>query len=153
MAQDGGLLVPHYVPDCKDVYKDWRNLSFHELAYEIASRYAPAHPERTGAVASQRAPGGGGRYTGDEIPEADLRSLMRRSYVNFADQQDPVPTKAVGDLHIMELFHGPTFAFKDVALQALGARNATRRRKCDAAAQSKPKIRAAQSKPTLRKSG
>ena len=83
-------------------------------------------------------PGGGGRYTGDEIPEADLRGLMRRSYVNFADQQDPVPTKAVGDLHIMELFHGPTFAFKDVALQALGARNATRHRKCDAAAQSKP---------------
>lgn len=45
---------------------------------------------------------------------------MRRSYLNFADQQDPVPTKAVGDLQIMELFHGPTFAFKDVALQALG---------------------------------
>jgi hypothetical protein len=38
LAQDGGLLVPHYIPDCKDVYKEWRNLSFHELAYEIASR-------------------------------------------------------------------------------------------------------------------
>jgi threonine synthase len=60
------------------------------------------------------------RYTGDEIPEADLRNLMQRSYVSFADHKDPVPTKKVGDLQIMELFHGPTFAFKDVALQALG---------------------------------
>ena len=60
------------------------------------------------------------RYTGDEIPEADLRSLMKRSYQDFADRQDPVPTKKVGDLQIMELFHGPTFAFKDLALQALG---------------------------------
>jgi len=97
LAQDGGLLVPHYIPDCKDVYQEWRNLPFHELAYEIASR-----------------------YTGDEIPEADLRNLMKRSYQDFADRQDPVPTKKVGDLQIMELFHGPTFAFKDVALQALG---------------------------------
>ena len=60
------------------------------------------------------------RYTGDEIPEADLRSLMQRSYQTFEDQDNPVPTKRVGDLQIMELFHGPTFAFKDVALQALG---------------------------------
>ena len=45
---------------------------------------------------------------------------MKRSYQDFADRQDPVPTKKVGDLQIMELFHGPTFAFKDVALQALG---------------------------------
>jgi threonine synthase len=60
------------------------------------------------------------RYTGDEIPEADLRSLMQRSYQTFEDQDNPVPTKRVGDLQIMELFHGPTYAFKDVALQALG---------------------------------
>ncbi len=41
LAQDGGLLVPHYIPDCKDVYQEWRDLPFHELAYEIASRFAP----------------------------------------------------------------------------------------------------------------
>ncbi len=39
LAKDGGLLVPHYVPDCKDVYKQWSKLSFQELAFEIASRW------------------------------------------------------------------------------------------------------------------
>jgi len=97
LAQDGGLVVPHFIPDCKDVYQSWSKLSFDELAYEIASR-----------------------YTGDEIPEADLRRIMKRSYQTFEDPADPVPTQRVGDLAIMELFHGPTFAFKDVALQALG---------------------------------
>eukprot|EP00960_Hanusia_phi_P057123 763465-Hanusia_phi.AAC.1 len=96
LAQDGGLLVPHFIPDVSNEYKKWKNLSFHELAYQIAKP-----------------------YVGDEIPEADLRDLMKRSYANFKDK-DIVPTKKVGDVHIMELFHGPTFAFKDVALQALG---------------------------------
>jgi len=96
LAQDGGLLVPHFIPDVSNEYKKWKNLSFHELAYQIAKP-----------------------YVGDEIPEADLRDLMKRSYAHFKDK-DIVPTKKVGDVHIMELFHGPTFAFKDVALQALG---------------------------------
>jgi threonine synthase len=48
----------------------------------------------------------------------DLRRLMRKSYSTFTDK-DVVPTRMVGENGIMELFHGPTFAFKDVALQVL----------------------------------
>eukprot|EP00931_Biecheleriopsis_adriatica_P104700 TRINITY_DN79335_c0_g1_i1.p1 TRINITY_DN79335_c0_g1~~TRINITY_DN79335_c0_g1_i1.p1 ORF type:complete len:495 (-),score=129.04 TRINITY_DN79335_c0_g1_i1:36-1520(-) len=97
LAPDGGLMIPDTVPDVSGKYKSWSKLAFHELAYEVASLYCSR----------------------DEIPEADLRKLMQRSYETFSNK-DVVPTVQVSDIHIMELFHGPTFAFKDVALQALG---------------------------------
>eukprot|EP00928_Gymnodinium_smaydae_P048157 TRINITY_DN32189_c0_g1_i1.p1 TRINITY_DN32189_c0_g1~~TRINITY_DN32189_c0_g1_i1.p1 ORF type:complete len:491 (-),score=101.89 TRINITY_DN32189_c0_g1_i1:118-1590(-) len=96
LAPDGGLLIPTRIPDVSKCWKDWRKLQFHELAYEIASL-----------------------YIGAEVPSNDLRDLMRRSYATFNHQQ-VVPAVKVNDCYIMELFHGPTFAFKDVALQALG---------------------------------
>lgn len=55
-----------------------------------------------------------------KIPAEDLKALMKRSYGTFTDKQ-VVPTKTVGDMEIMELFHGPTYAFKDVALQVITA--------------------------------
>merc|ERR1740121_2180283 len=72
-------------------------MSFGELAYEIACLYVPE----------------------SEIPRADLQELMTRSYETFT-HPEVVPSVKVNDFYIMELFHGPTFAFKDVALQALG---------------------------------
>ncbi|CAJ1412882.1 unnamed protein product [Effrenium voratum] len=54
--------------------------------------------------------------SGDEVPPEDLRRLMQRSYKTF-DHEEVVPSIKVNDLYVMELFHGPTFAFKDVALQ------------------------------------
>ena len=39
LAQDGGLLVPHFIPDVSDKYKSWKNLSFDELACEIAKPF------------------------------------------------------------------------------------------------------------------
>lgn len=97
LAPDGGLLVPDHIPDVSATYKSWAKLSFDELAFEIASLFCGE----------------------DEVPAADMRDLMKRSYSTFT-HQDVVPTIKVGDLYVMELFHGPTFAFKDVALQALG---------------------------------
>jgi len=97
LAPDGGLMVPDVVPDVSANFKEWSKLPFDELAYEIASLYCSE----------------------EEVPAADLRELMKRSYSSFS-HADTVPTVKFGDLHIMELFHGPTFAFKDVALQALG---------------------------------
>lgn len=97
LAPDGGLMVPSEIPDVSGSYKAWKDLSFDELAFEIASLFC-----------SQ-----------DEVPSDDLRDIMRRSYSTF-EHEEVVPTVKVGDMCIMELFHGPTFAFKDVALQALG---------------------------------
>jgi len=97
LAPDGGLLVPDNVPDVSKSFKSWSKMKFDELAFEIASLYCGSN----------------------EIPRDDLRKLMQRSYETFA-HSEVVPTLKVNDFYIMELFHGPTFAFKDVALQALG---------------------------------
>lgn len=97
LAPDGGLIIPDSVPDVSACYKGWRQLPFSELAFEIASLYCSP----------------------DEVPSEDLKELMHRSYQAF-EHEEIVPTRQVGDMYIMELFHGPTFAFKDVALQALG---------------------------------
>ena len=55
-----------------------------------------------------------------EISRQDLRSLVEKSYATFR-HPDVTPLKKIDDkTFILELFHGPTFAFKDVALQLLG---------------------------------
>jgi threonine synthase len=59
-----------------------------------------------------------GRFI-DDIPPAELAAMVRRSYANFR-HPEITPLVARGDCHILELFHGPTLAFKDVALQLLG---------------------------------
>lgn len=98
LAADGGLIIPDVVPNVSDNLKAWSSLPFDKLAFEIAALFCSR----------------------DEIPANDLRELMRRSYQTF-NHVEVVPTVKLGsDIHIMELFHGPTFAFKDVALQALG---------------------------------
>jgi threonine synthase len=59
------------------------------------------------------------RLFATDIPDEDLRKLVNDSYARF-DHPEVAPSIAVGDVHILELFHGPTLAFKDVALQFLG---------------------------------
>lgn len=93
LAPDGGLLIPERIPDVRDRLEAWADLSFVDLAVEIF-----------------------GLYT--DLPEDELRPLIQESYAGFRDTQ-VAPSVAVGDLHILELFHGPTLAFKDVALQVL----------------------------------
>jgi threonine synthase len=97
LARDGGLLIPEWIPDVADTYKNWAALSFDSLAFEIISRYC----------------------SDKEIPAADLRALLKKSYSKF-EHPEVVPCPKVGDIYVMELFHGPSLSFKDVALQALG---------------------------------
>lgn len=95
LAPDRGLLVPETIPDVSDRLEAWRELDFPALAVEIISLYC------------------------DDIPRADLEDIVARSYATF-DMPEVAPVVEVGDLHVLELFHGPTLAFKDVALQLLG---------------------------------
>jgi threonine synthase len=95
LAPDGGLLVPESIPQIGDKLEAWRGLSFTELAAEIIPIFV------------------------DDIPLEDLQALIRRAYANF-DHDEVVPFVQVGDVEVLELFHGPTLAFKDIALQLLG---------------------------------
>ena len=58
-------------------------------------------------------------YVGDDIGRDELQGLVERSYASFT-HPEVTPLVKVGDRQILELFHGPTAAFKDVALQFLG---------------------------------
>ena len=96
LATDGGLLLPETIPTVDEtVAKSWQDLSFQELAQTIMTL-----------------------FIGD-IPADDLKTIINRSYSTFT-HPEITPIVTVGDLHILELFHGPTLAFKDVALQFLG---------------------------------
>lgn len=73
-------------------------MSFVELSVEILSLYVSS----------------------DEISRGQLRALVDKSYSTFR-HPDVTPIQKLDDkTYILELFHGPTFAFKDVALQLLG---------------------------------
>ncbi|MEK5478532.1 threonine synthase [Paenibacillus sp. FSL R5-0407] len=98
LADDGGLLVPKHIPQVsQDTLAQWQQLSYPELALEIFSLYIDG-----------------------EIPREDLKQLVNDSYATFRDQEVTPLRKVKDNLHVLELFHGPTFAFKDIALQFLG---------------------------------
>jgi len=96
LADDGGLLLPECIPVFSAADLDsWRTLRYQELAFQIISRFV------------------------DDIPADDLKSLIERSYSTF-DHPEVTPVVLKDGVYILELFHGVTFAFKDVALQFLG---------------------------------
>ena len=97
LATDGGLLVPAALPRLDpETLRGWSRLRFQDLALEVITP-----------------------FVGDEIPRADLRRLIERSYATFT-HPEVTPLVTPGGLRVLELFHGPTAAFKDVALQFLG---------------------------------
>lgn len=95
LARDGGLLIPDRIPSVADRLEDWQDLDYPDLAFEII------------------------RLFSDDIPEPRLRELIAAAYAAFT-HPEVAPVRQVGHLHVLELFHGPTLAFKDIALQFLG---------------------------------
>ena len=101
LADDGGLYLPtHYPQVDAAALARWRGLSYAELAFEILSLYI------------------------DDIPVEDLRRLTRQTYraevFGGRPEITPLHTLEPG-LHLQELSNGPTLAFKDMAMQLLGA--------------------------------
>ena len=97
LADDGGLFIP------KSLHKynqsdllEFKNLEYTELAKKII------YP-----------------FIGDFMSENDLSKIIDKSYSIFR-KKNVVDLIKVGDRSILELFHGPTLAFKDVAMQLLG---------------------------------
>ena len=50
----------------------------------------------------------------DEIPNEDLQEICKQAFEGFHDPSHAVPVVKVGSLYVAELFHGPTFCFKDL---------------------------------------
>ena len=96
LATDGGLLLPEEIPAVRPLLEYWRTLPYADLAREVMRP-----------------------FVGDRLDERVLAALVDRSYATFA-HPEICPVVPVGPLHVVELFHGPTLAFKDVALQFLG---------------------------------
>ncbi|HZM38671.1 MAG TPA: threonine synthase [Acidimicrobiales bacterium] len=96
LARDGGLYVPEAWPDLPE---GWDELcAYTDLAGEILWPYVE----------------------GSSLPRTVLDDLIRQAYATF-DHPEVCPIVEVEpDLYVVELFHGPTLAFKDVALQLVG---------------------------------
>lgn len=110
LASDGGLYLPAAYPRVSlKTLESWRELSYADLAFEVLRLFA------------------------DDIPEADLRDLCRETYreqVYSCGRQGedfskitPVKWLSGSDegIGILQLSNGPTLAFKDMAMQFLGA--------------------------------
>lgn len=98
LAEDGGLFVPEQLPKFSiEEIASWGALSYEELALKIITP-----------------------FVGGSIPEQDLRQLIEKSYAGFRHEAVAPLIQAGHNQWILELFQGPTLAFKDFALQFLG---------------------------------
>lgn len=94
LASDGGLYVPETWPHLPE---DWDQVRpYHEVATAVMWPFVEGSIER-----------------------ADLARMVEEAYATF-DHPDVCPVVELDDLHLLELFWGPTLAFKDVALQIVG---------------------------------
>ena len=98
LACDGGLYVPAVWPQISSAEQlNMRNLTYSELACRVM------HP-----------------FVGETIGEEDFAVIVDDAYSGFSDEQVAPLRELDNGLWLLELFHGPTLAFKDVALQLLG---------------------------------
>jgi len=98
LAPDGGLYVPQELPKFStEEIASWAGLSYQDLALKIITP-----------------------FVGGAIPQADLKKLIDKSYETFRHGGIAPLIQTGHNEWIMELFHGPTLAFKDFALQFLG---------------------------------
>jgi len=96
LAPDGGLFLPEKLPDLSAAWQDWGALNYADLCFEFMRRFAT------------------------DIPSEVLRGIIAKSYTTF-DHLDIAPLVKLDErTYVLELFHGPTLAFKDFALQLLG---------------------------------
>ncbi len=97
LAPGGGLFLPAKIKKYnQEDLNDLSQLNYNELATEIIFNFCS-----------------------DEIKKNELSSLIQKSYSRFKDKE-VVSLKKIGSINLLELYHGPTLAFKDIAMQVIG---------------------------------
>ena len=96
LAPDGGLFLPERLPDITPLLPQWAGLSYAELAAEFFTLFA------------------------SEVSREEWHALTAQAYSKFAHPDTAPLVRFTPQTYVLELFHGPTLAFKDFALQLLG---------------------------------
>lgn len=105
ISPEGGLFVPEEFPQVDlDFIRELEGLTYWERAECIMALYL------------------------DDFSREDLKACTEGAYRGTFDGDQPAPVRAAGDLRLLELWHGPTCAFKDMALQMLPRLVSTARR-------------------------
>ena len=95
LADDGGLFVPETFPKLKKSLYELSQMNYQDVAYEVMSLF----------------------YT--DFTEEELRHCINSAYDSKFDTEEIAPLAQVEDAYYLELFHGATIAFKDMALSIL----------------------------------
>lgn len=94
ICPDGGLYIPEEIPKMEKSLEELGRLDYQELAYEVLSKFL-------------------------DFTEEELKACIRGAYDEKFDTPEIVPVVKKGDALFLELFHGRTLAFKDMALSIL----------------------------------
>ncbi len=95
LADNGGLYVPERIPGLEVPLADLPDLSYQEIAYAVMKEFLT------------------------DYTEEELKACIRSAYDDKFDTAEIAPLHQAGDVHYLELFHGSTLAFKDMALSIL----------------------------------
>ncbi|NLL72978.1 MAG: threonine synthase [Clostridiales bacterium] len=95
LSPDGGLFVPTSFPKLARPIEELATMNYRELAYEVLKLYLT------------------------DYSEEELKDCISKAYDEKFDTPDIAPLKKIGNLNYLELFHGATIAFKDMALSIL----------------------------------
>lgn len=95
IAPDGGLYVPETFPKLDKSLTELKGLNYREIAYEVMKFFLT------------------------DFTEEELKACIDSAYDSKFDTEEIVPMKEADGLTYLELFHGPTLAFKDMALSIL----------------------------------
>lgn len=95
LTSDGGLFVPDCIPKLQAELEDLTKMSYQEIAYAVMKEFLT------------------------DFTEEELKSCIENAYDSKFDTEEIAPMKKIGDAYYLELFHGATIAFKDMALSIL----------------------------------
>lgn len=95
LADDGGLYVPASLPKLDCSIEELQNMSYQQVAYEVMKLFLT------------------------DFTEQELKDCIANAYDSKFDTQEIAPVKKENGVYFLELFHGSTIAFKDMALSIL----------------------------------